>query len=128
MLSTDPEIMNASFFLTACLLISALTQHVGAADGDYKLVLPSPSSIIVITGGRDLSIDQLCKIGFDHLAASGALPKGTELHPIVHIFPDDKIAMCEILYVQGFNQPYWRVKIDQNGKVISSEKRLNREG
>ena len=101
-----------------------------AANRELNAVDTRPllDAIIIISKNRSWSIEELHKTGLEFLRTNGTLPKATKVQPIVHILPDDKVTMCEILYLQSFGKPFWRVKIGYDGKVMSFEKRLMKEG
>lgn len=114
--------------ITLAILLVTLATGDSVTDHTGPDAPPSPDAIIIVSKGRDWSVEQLHQSGLEFLRKNGSLPKESHPRPIVHILPDDKVTMCEILYVQDFGQPYWRVKIGYNGKVINYEKRVKREG
>ncbi|HEY5911438.1 MAG TPA: hypothetical protein VJA21_12630 [Verrucomicrobiae bacterium] len=115
--------MKSLYLLAGSLLLAALNGDVNPTGTP-----PSLDAVIIISKGHDWSIEELHKIGLDFLVAKGELEKKSKVEAIVHILPDDRATMCEILYLQPAGQPYWRVKIGYDGKVTGYEKRKKREG
>jgi hypothetical protein len=116
-----------SFILSLCLGI-ATQDVISAQDTNFNSILPTSSSTIIVVGPNNWSLEELNNVAITYLRQKESLLKRTKLRPIVHIFPRDKNTMCEFLYVQGFEQPYWRIRFGYDGKVQSFERTLKKEG
>jgi hypothetical protein len=97
----------------------------GLADQTPK---PTPETIVIVLKDRHWVIEELNETVFRELSRSGAISLGTNLQVSVRIMPQDTNSMCQIVYSQGFDRPYWRVAVGYDGKVKSVTKSIRREG
>ena|SRR5258706_9543564 len=105
------------------------TSTVSAAETNDTASVSSlpPQSVIVISKNLSRSLDELNRIALKHLRDTGKLSAGAKFETIAHILVDDPAGVCEFLYFQGFEKPFWRVKVTLEGKVISAEKKIASE-
>jgi hypothetical protein len=119
-------------YLSILLLLSIFA--IGTAQTPYptekvaRVRPPTADGTLILSKERTWSVTELNLAAVKYLWDSGSMSRTQEVQAIVHILAQDKTTMCEFLYVQGFEQHYWRVKIGYDGKVQGSEKRLKKEG
>ena len=89
---------------------------------------PCADAILIISGSKHWSRDELNRLALQSLWADNSMPRNLRTQVIAHVLPGDPTNMCEFLYVQGFEQPYWRVRIGYDGKINSTAKRIKKEG
>jgi len=117
-----------------CLLLMVvlyLANGRGQTSNEPEKTAPRPpcaEAILIISGTRHWSVDELNQVALKALRADNSMPANLNTQVIAHVLPGDPTNMCEFLYVQGFEQPYWRVKIGYDGKVNSTSKRIKKEG
>jgi len=122
------KLLNRHYWAISLLALAFAEAQTTNNDLTPAISPPVADAIIIMSKGKDWSVDQLNRTALQFLWSNGSMPKGLKIQTIIHVLPDDKITMCEILYVQDFGQPYWRVKLGYDGKIQTFTKRMKKEG
>ena len=114
--------------LATALLLSCLGLTLAESNMVEKTPKPTAETTVIILKDRHWVLKELNDAVYAELSQSGGIPVSSNLQVSVRITPQDTNTMCQIVYSQGFDRPYWRVAIGYDGKVKSVTKRMRREG
>src|SRR5690349_3133251 len=115
------------------LILLLLLSRAGVEAADSAGSGPGTASKITLNGvllivseEKFWSLDDLNKLALERLNTLEEFKNAPKIRTIVHVTPSSKDFACEFLYLQGFGQPYWRVRFNYEGKISSVEKRLKK--
>ena len=87
----------------------------------------SPRSIIVFSGNKDWSVEELTQLALKHLRKRADF-SGKEKFEIGVYIGRNTNALCELSFTQGLGQRFWEVQFASDGSIAKVTSGIDTEG
>lgn len=119
--------MTTRILVLTVLFMTILSHHSGAGDAPADVYPTGLRTIVFVSPTKYWTMEELNRQALEFLWKDGTMVKGTIVEASVSIFLHDKTVMCEFTYSQGFEKPFWTVKVGHDGKIIGYDKSTLKE-